>query len=362
MRQVKELLRKNDSRMKHQSHDRFVPMAAVPSTPPVLDDADLDLVAALQVAPRAPLSALAEVLGSSASTVGRRLARLAEERLLRVIGQVEWPMLAEGNPMHIWVATAPGQAWEVARQLSELPEIPFVATTTGRADVYCSLHATRRDRARELLMTRIPSVPGVRSAHTELVLRATAKSDSWRLRRLDDAQVRALREVADPVEEPAAVTGFGDDELRAMELLRRDGRASAADVARGLGINRSTAYRLTQSLLQRGLVRPRVEIEPALLGHPLEVVIELHAAPGAIQEVADALARHPSARYVSIVAGTSSVIHHGVFRDEDGLAELLTRDLATLPGITACEVSVVLDVLRRYWIGREDGRLLSQDR
>lgn len=328
----------------------------MPETSP-LDDADLDLVAALQMAPRAPLSALADVLGSSASTVGRRLTRLADERLLRVIGQVEWPMLAEGNPMHIWVATVPGQARQVAGRLAELPEIPFVATTTGRTDVYCSLHATRRTGARELLMNRIPSVPGVRSAHTELVLRASAKSDAWRLRRLGDDQLRALREVADPLDEPATVADFSAEELGAVELLRHDGRASAAEVARALGISRSTAYRLTQSLLRRGLVRPRVEIEPALLGYALEVVVELHAAPGAIQQVADALARHPSARYVSIVAGTSSVIHHGVFRDEEGLAAFLTHDLAAFPGITACEVSVMLDVLRRYWIGREDGRL-----
>ncbi|MGR3932192.1 Lrp/AsnC ligand binding domain-containing protein [Streptomyces sp. BRA346] len=327
----------------------------------LLDDADLDLVAALQVAPRAPLSALADVLGSSASTVGRRLARLADERLLRVIGQVEWPMMAEGTPMHIWVATVPGQARQVAGRLAELPEVPFVATTTGRADVYCSLHATRRAGARELLMSRIPSVPGVRSARTELVLRAATKSDSWRLRRLGDDQLRALRDVADPLHEPAeptTVADFSTEELGAVELLRHDGRASAAEVARALGISRSTAYRLAQSLLRRGLVRPRVEIEPALLGYALEVVVELHAAPGAIQQVADALARHPSARYVSIVAGTSSVIHHGVFRNEEGLAEFLTHDLAAFPGITACEVSVMLDVLRRYWIGREDGRLV----
>lgn len=330
----------------------------MPETSP-LDDADLDLVAALQVAPRAPLSALADALGSSASTVGRRLTRLADERLLRVIGQVEWPMLAEGTPLHIWVATVPGQARQVAGRLAELPEIPFVATTTGRADVYCSLHATRRAWARELLMSRIPSVPGVRSAHTELVLRAATKSDSWRLRRLGDDQLRALREVADPVDEPAAVADFGAEELGAVELLRHDGRVSAAEVARALGISRSTAYRLTQSLLRRGLVRPRVEIEPALLGYALEVVVELQAAPGTIQQVADALARHPSARYVSIVAGTASVIHHGVFRDEEGLAAFLTHDLAAFPGITACEVSVMLDVLRRYWIGREDGRLVT---
>jgi len=324
-----------------------------------LDDADLNLVAALQVAPRAPLSTLAEVLGASASTVGRRLVRLGDEHLLRVIGQVEWPMVSEGHPHHVWVATAPGQARQVARHLSELPEVPFVATTTGQADVYCSLQAPRRSRARELLMTEIPSIPGVLSTHSELVLRALTKSDSWRLRRLDADQVRALRAAADPQDESARIAELSGDELRLVELLRRDGRASAAEVARAIGISQSTAYRLTQSLLRRGLVRPRVEIEPALLGYALEVVVALHATPGAIQEVAETLARHPSARYVSIVAGTSSVIHHGAFRDEDELAELLTDDLASLPGITACEVSVMLDVLRRYWIGRDDGRLLG---
>ncbi|MFK4189913.1 Lrp/AsnC family transcriptional regulator [Streptomyces sparsogenes] len=325
---------------------------------PRLDDADLDLVAALQVAPRAPLSALAEVLGASASTLGRRLARLEDERLLRVIGQVDWPMLAEGHPLHVWVATDPGKAREVARHLAELPEVPFVATTTGRSDVYCSLHAARRDRARELLMERIPSVPGVRSAHSELVLRAATKSDAWRLHRLGEDQVAALRELADPRDEPVGAAEFSADELRAVELLRQDGRASAAEVARAVGVSQSTAYRLLQSLLRRGLVRPRVEIEPGFLGYALEAIVAVRAAPGAVQEVADTLSRHPSARYVAVVAGTSAVVHHGVFRDEDGLAELLTTDLANLPGITACEVSVVLDVLRRYWIAREDGRLL----
>ncbi|NIY70660.1 AsnC family transcriptional regulator [Streptomyces malaysiensis] len=54
--------------------------------------------------------------------------------------------------------------------------------------------------------------------------------------------------------------------------------------------------------------------------------------------------------------------HHGVFRDEDGPADPLTLDLAKPPGITAREVSVVLDMPRRYWIGRADRSLLSADR
>ncbi len=88
-------------------------------------------------------------------------------------------------------------------------------------------------------------------------------------------------------------------------------------MSRELGIGQSTAYRVTQSLLQRGLVRPRVEIEPALLGYALEAVVALTVSPGGMREAARTLARHPSARYVSTNAGAFSVVHQGVFRDEE---------------------------------------------
>jgi DNA-binding Lrp family transcriptional regulator len=283
-----------------------------------LDDDDLDLVAALQHAPRAPLSLLAEALGVSASTAGRRLARLESARLLRVIGQLDWSVSGEGNPWHVWVTAEPGRATEVARRLADLPETSHVAVTAGRADVYCSVQPSRRERTTDLLTRTVPATPGVRSARSELVLSATTKSDSWRLPRLD----------ADPV-------------------------------SRELGIGQSTAYRTTQSLLQRGLVRPRVEIEPGLLGYALEVAITLTVSPSAMREVALTLARHPSARYVTTTAGTSCVVHHGVFRDEDGLAAFLTGDLADLPGVTSFDVLVVLDALRRHWLDREDGRLAT---
>ncbi|WPB88815.1 hypothetical protein [Streptomyces malaysiensis] len=73
-------------------------------------------------------------------------------------------------------------------------------------------------------------------------------------------------------------------------------------------------------------------------------------------------ARRPSARHGSIVAGTSSMIHHGVFRDEDGLADPPTLAPVKPPGITAREVSVVPDMPRRHWIDRAGGSLLSADR
>ncbi|MYS92100.1 MULTISPECIES: Lrp/AsnC family transcriptional regulator [Streptomyces] len=329
-----------------------------------LDDDDLDLVAALQRAPRAPLSLLAQALGVSASTVGRRLARLESNRLLRVIGQVDLSVTGEGTPWHVWVAAAPGRALDVARGLVELPEAAHVAVTAGQADVYCVVQPARRAEARDLLTRHIATLPGVRSTRTELVLRADTKSDAWRLPRLTQDQHRLLatytaeERETDPggADRPARPTG---DELRILRLLAADGRMTAAQASRELGIGQSTAYRVTQSLLQRGLVRPRVEIEPGLLGYALEAVVALTVAPGGVREAARTLARHPSARYVSTNAGTFSVVHQGVFRDEEGLAEFLTRDLAELDGVISFDVSVVLQALRRHWLDREDGRLAA---
>ena len=327
-----------------------------------LDDEDLDLVAALQHAPRAPLSLLGEVLGVSASTAGRRLARLESDRLLRVIGQLDWPVSGEGNPWHVWMTTEPGRAPEVARRLADLPETSHVAVTAGQWDVYCSVQPARRDRTTELLTRTVPDIPGVRSARSDLILSATTKSDSWRLPRLSADQVRRLTEHAAQDEAVGTVKSASrltEDELRTLRVLAADARMSAAQVSRELGIGQSTAYRITQSLLQRGLVRPRVEIEPGLLGYTLEVAIALTVAPSAMSDVARTLARHPSARYVTTTAGTSCVVHVAVFRDEDGLSEFLTRDLADLPGVTSFDVSVVLDALRRHWLDREDGRLAA---
>ncbi|MFI7018380.1 Lrp/AsnC family transcriptional regulator [Streptomyces sp. NPDC050164] len=329
-----------------------------------LDDDDLDLVAALQRAPRAPLSLLAQALGVSASTVGRRLARLESNRLLRVIGQVDLSVSGEGTPWHVWVSAAPGRTVDVARRLAELPEAAHVAVTAGQADVYCVVQPARRAEARDLLTRRIATLPGVRSTRTELVLRADTKSDAWRLPRLTEDQHQLLatytaeERETDPggTDRPARPTG---DELRTLRLLAADGRMTAAQVSRELGIGQSTAYRVTQSLLQRGLVRPRVEIEPALLGYALEAVVALTVSPGGVREAARTLARHSSARYVSTNAGTFSVVHQGVFRDEEGLAEFLTRDLAELDGVISFDVSVVLRALRRHWLDREDGRLAA---
>lgn len=327
----------------------------------LLDERDLDLVDALQFAPRAPASAVAAALDTAPSTVARRLARLRADGLLRVVGQLDWAFFSATTPRHIWLDTVPGASPDVARRLAERSDIQLAAVSSGRADVYCVAHPTGREHAARLLTRDVPGVSGVRATQSDLVVQAVARADAWRLDRLGPERLAPLEPYRLQVPDDGTVRERADalsaEEAAAVRLLHRDARAGSGEVARALGTSQSTAYRIVQGLLERGAVRPRVEIEPSALGMHLEVVLSLTVHPGAIARVAQRLAAHPSARYVSVVAGAVSVIHHGVFRDETGLGRFLTGDLADLPGVADVRSSVLLDVVRRYWIDRREGRL-----
>ncbi|CAL9423056.1 Lrp/AsnC family transcriptional regulator [Streptomyces albus] len=326
----------------------------------LLDDVDLDLVAALQLAPRTPVNALAEILDSSPSTIARRLARLRTERLLRVGGRLDWPLITTENPRQVWIKCEPGRSQEVARRILELAdEVQTLLVTTGSADIYCSVYPLLGTDIFDLLTNRLPGIPGIVSTESHLVLRAHTMGQTWRLHRLDQAQTDRLREHAVQVsqERRASLEELSDLERRTLELMVANGRIPAADIARELGVSRSTAYRTSQTLLECGALQPRVEIEPALLGFPLNALLSLTVLPQAIPCLLETLAGHPSARYVSMVAGSSSVIHYGVFRDEEDLARFITTDLGAFPEVTTVNTCVGVRVLRRHWTAREGVRL-----
>ncbi|MER8003093.1 MULTISPECIES: Lrp/AsnC family transcriptional regulator [unclassified Streptomyces] len=325
----------------------------------LLDDVDLDLVAALQIAPRTPVNALADVLDSSPSTIARRLSRLRADRLLRVVGRLDWPLITTENPRQVWITCAPGRSEEVARRLLELAEVQTLLLTTGSADIYCSVYPLLGTDIFDLLTHRLPATEGIVSTESQLVLRAHTLGQTWRLHRLSEDRTAQLREHAVQVtrERLTSPDRLSELERRTLELMVANGRIPAADIARELGVSRSTAYRTAQSLLECGALVPRVEIEPTLLGFPLNALLSLTVLPQAIPGLLDALGAHPSARQVSMVAGSSSVIHYGVFRDEEDLARFITTDLGAFPAVTTVNTCVGVRVLRRHWTARDGVRL-----
>ncbi|MFB9432224.1 Lrp/AsnC family transcriptional regulator [Streptoalloteichus tenebrarius] len=323
-----------------------------------LDEVDLDVIAALQLDPRAPFDRIADLLGGSGRTVARRVERMVDAGILRFVGEVHRSLLSEGSRVHSFVRTEPQRINDVAAALTEMPEVAFCCTTAGRASVYCTAVPAGGARA-DFLTRRLPAVPGILATRSEIELRVLRKASSWRLPRLTPAQ---RRELTRPEGEFALrPRPLSEEERGAVELLRADSRLAFADLARALGMTQPRARRLVLGLFEEGLVRPRVDIEPSALGYRTEAIISLNTRFGRTAAVADALARYEGTRYVARVAGTASLLCQVVFRDETALADFMDGQLSGVDEVVQAEVSVILDVTKRLWIPRH-GALLGEPR
>ncbi|MBW4717138.1 Lrp/AsnC family transcriptional regulator [Saccharothrix obliqua] len=323
-----------------------------------LDDVDLDIIAALQLDPRAAFDRVAEVLGTTGRTVARRVDRMTEAGVLRFVCEVHRSLVSEGTRVHSWIRTEPRLIHQVAETLTAMPEVVFCCTTADSAGVYCTAVPGRGERA-AFLTSRLPAVPGILATRSEIELRVVRKASSWRLPRLTAGQRAAL---ARPVPDFAQrARPLSEEERTAVALLRDDARLAYADLARALGMTQPRARRLVLNLLDEGLLQPRVDVEPGALGYRTEAIIGLRTQFGHATAVAEALTRYGGTRYLARVAGTSSLLCQAVFQDELALADFLDDQLSGVDAVVHAEVSMILKVAKRLWIPR-DGVLLGTPR
>src|ERR1700737_3126229 len=105
-----------------------------------IDVLDRRIIHALYVDPRAPFSRLAEVLGSCEPTVSRRYRRLSDDRILRVVGQLDSQRLGQYD-WAVRIRCAPGSAPTVATKLAQHPDTSWVQLTSGGTEIFSLIHS-----------------------------------------------------------------------------------------------------------------------------------------------------------------------------------------------------------------------------
>ncbi len=200
-------------------------------------------------------------------------------------------------------------------ELLRIPDVQFVLRTSGAADIYANLFPLRGSDPHDLLTSTIPSIPGVRAIDSRMILEPAKVGQSWRYRRLDAARTAELEKhssVADG--EPLRdLEQLSDLEFETMRMLGANGRVTAAEVGRTLGVSPTTAARAMRLLIHSGAISPRIEIQPDLMGFPLNAVVTIDVRPRDIRGALDTLAAHPSVRLLSTVTGSAPVSLAGVF-------------------------------------------------
>ena len=325
----------------------------------ILDALDRSLVAALHIAPRASWDELAGVLDIDASTVSRRYARMANQRLVKVVGETDWRLFSTTLPVHLRLQTQGSAPGAVLDALAALPQVQRLALTSGTHPIFATVHAASEELTAELLDS-IYDLPAVASVTSLPVLDYSGKGSGWVPQVLDQAQTKRCQELASGPEPAAGEPEIPEgNEKLALELLRSDARLPATRLAKPLGVARSTAQRLQHKVFGQGWLRARVEIDGAHLGYGTPYMLRVRTDPGAARRVRERLAAHPSTRFVTQVASEYNVLAHGLARSRTHLADLLNHDFGTVPGIRELDADIFLAEAKRYWIRRGPGGSLG---
>ena len=138
-----------------------------------------------------------------------------------------------------------------------------------------------------------------------------------------------------------------DLDRRIVEILQVDGRASHAQMARGLGVSEGTVRRRLAHLLQERVIRVTAIAEPEQLGLHTSAFIGLQVDPSRVEAVAQEMAELPETEHVAITTGSYDVFIWVNLPSSEALASFLHHKAGTVKGVRHTETFVSLDTKKR---------------
>ncbi len=144
-----------------------------------LDDLDKQILSFLQEDGRANYVTLAAELGVSEGTIRKRVRRLEENGVFRTVGITDPFRVGLNTVAFLWFDVKRGMIESVIRELRNIPIIHYLVVTTGSHDLVAMVVLPNSERLIQLLNNELPSVEGIVSTETSIVLRIHKQIHNW---------------------------------------------------------------------------------------------------------------------------------------------------------------------------------------
>ena len=131
-----------------------------------MDELDRKIIALLQIDGRESNAKIAREVGVSEGTVRRRLRRLVQEDVIKVIAVPNLEKLGYGTTALIGLQTGPGRSDAVGDAIAQMEESHYVAVTTGAYDVFVWAGLESAESLGDFLRTKIGKIEGVQRTET----------------------------------------------------------------------------------------------------------------------------------------------------------------------------------------------------
>ena len=324
-----------------------------------ISEEDLQLINALQIAPRISWSDAAGILGVHATTLAARWERL------RASGAAWSTAHLMGDPKQMCLALVDVDCEmrlraEVTAALAAIPEVVTVEEAASNRDLMLTVITPTLSQVSDIVVEQLKEIPGLTKYQTALCTRLHSGGYAWRLNVLDRSQLAALQALAGPeAAGPATAANQGaplpQRHLDLIPFLAMDGRAAAADIARALGRSPATVQRQLNRVLASRVLSFRCEIAQKYSGFPVSCQWFANVPPGQHEAAAAELR---SFRSVRLTASTTGRTNFVILMWLHSLAEVLNAEQALqqrIPGIELVESVVVLNTAKRVgWMLNPD--------
>lgn len=134
-----------------------------------LDDLDHKIIDRLSHDARVSNREIGREFGLTEGTIRSRLKRLLDNKVIRVAAVTNAKRLKNPFLAYLWIeANTAGDIQALAERLASLPEIGFVSTMLGRADVLAMTLVEDGNQLTEFLHQTVDKIPGVRRVRYSL--------------------------------------------------------------------------------------------------------------------------------------------------------------------------------------------------
>lgn len=130
------------------------------------DPLDEQLITLVGIDSRQSSKTLAKQLNVSAATVRRRLGKLVRDGILHYVAAVDSTKIPNSISVVIALDVDRAKVKIVTKTLVELPEIKWVATTTGRFDILATAYLTSSTRLSDFLENKIGQIKWIKDSET----------------------------------------------------------------------------------------------------------------------------------------------------------------------------------------------------
>jgi Lrp/AsnC family transcriptional regulator for asnA, asnC and gidA len=135
-------------------------------------------------------------------------------------------------------------------------------------------------------------------------------------------------------------------DLKLIQALRENGRASYVDLAKTLGVVEGTVRKRIHELQKSGIIKVTAVPDLRALGYNITSLVGLQINVSELKKVSSALAQKPNICYLAFVTGRYDLIAVIISRSTAELARIIEEDISPVPGILRTETFINLDIVK----------------